>query len=232
MLVEESHMEIEKLKNVDTLQEILKKVCAGIAMGQSASSLLPEILVLVRINPENEIFSYDVVSQMPDACVKILCEKIYEIITFLNDRFVFFNDDNFCFSGCEDDSFRNLIFQMVQFSSFLFNVFCYTQTSFTLNSLSPVIKLLSKLFFIGNKFNQLLQFNFDSYKTDFVGGLPTYSNDNTKNFKLLLVNYFEKFQGLNCIRTILSKDDNVIPFHVIYGIVRVVRLVFICLFLF
>jgi hypothetical protein len=220
---------MEKLKKVETLREVLENVYLEIARGQSASSLLSEILVLVKIDPENERFLYIVVSQMPDACVKVLYEKVYEIITVLNNGFVFFSDNNFCFSGCKDDSFRHLIFQMVQFSSFLFNVFCSAQTSFSLNSLSSVIKLLSKLFFIGNKFNQLLQFDIDSYKTDFAGGLPTYSNDNTKNFKLLLVSYFEKFQGLNCIRTILSRYGNIIPFHVIYGFVRVVRLVFICL---
>jgi hypothetical protein len=221
---------MEKLKeNLGEIEKRLENVCQGISKRRSANSLLPEILVLVKIYPGNEQFSFNVVSQMSDACVKMFFEKIYEIISLLNVGFVFFSDDNFCFRGCKDDLFRDLIFQMVQFSSFLFNVFCSTQTSFSLNSLSPVIKLLSKLFFFRDKFNQLLQFNIDSYKTDFVRGLPAYSNDSTKNFKVLLVSYFEKFQGLNCIRTILSKYGNIIPFHVIYGFVRVVRLVFISL---
>jgi hypothetical protein len=111
-------------------------------------------------------------------------------------------------------------------------VFCSTQTQLNFNSLTPVIKLLSKLFPIGDKYHNLLQFDISLYQHNIKFLVSPFKINDPQNLKILFISSFETYQGLTAITQILSKYPNPISFGIIYSFIRINRLVFFSFFLF
>jgi hypothetical protein len=137
----------------------------------------------------------------------------------------------FFFRG-KDDRFRNFIVLILNFTSFLLNTFYSTQTQLNFYSLTPVIKLLGKLFPIGDKYYNLRQFDISMYENSITILITPFKDNDPRNLKILFVSSFETFQGLVGITQILSKYPNPISFEIIYSFIRINRLVFFFFFLF
>jgi hypothetical protein len=80
---------MEILTNIYKLVDLFNKECNNLSKPFSKNSL-KEILSLVIINNENSRKMRETIQLMSEECIKVLYEKVYDIITILTNKFQFF----------------------------------------------------------------------------------------------------------------------------------------------
>jgi hypothetical protein len=81
---------MQNLLNISQLKKILENSYNNLLKKISVEEALKEIFSMIFIHPQNLNFFYDIIPKMLDECSIILFEKLYEIITFLINKFFFF----------------------------------------------------------------------------------------------------------------------------------------------